>query len=217
MAEGVWPREKINEPQNIKPLELRSLTKDVTDTKVGNLDPDSTLSISLAEDVGRLQVIVEDCRMLTMEERQSSGELPDQPPDIKLGIWLVWIGRQVVPQRSSVAVLHHNGELSFGVLEKVEVGHDVLMLELDEDHCLLLGHFCVSKAEESFHSNLVSFLSVGFLLLQGAETNTPKGSRPESFDFLEVSILRVVVDYPEEFLHNTRVSHSHDYLIYLGT
>ena len=52
-----------------------SITEDVTETKIGNLDHDraipSLCCLSLAEDVGRLQVIVTDGRMLTVEERQS--------------------------------------------------------------------------------------------------------------------------------------------------
>ena len=44
------------------------LTEDVADTKVSNLDPDFTILTRLAEDVGGLQIIVEDGRMLTVEE-----------------------------------------------------------------------------------------------------------------------------------------------------
>ena len=101
------------------------------------------------------------------------------------------MGSEPIPQSSLVAELHHDGQLPLGVLEVVEVGHDELMLQSDEDHRLLLGHFSVRNAGESLHSNLVSLLGVGFLLLHRAEVNTPEGSRPESFDFLEISVLRV--------------------------
>ena len=49
---------------------LHYLTEDVTDTKIGYLDIDKTVNswFTPAEDVGRLQVIVADRRMLTVEE-----------------------------------------------------------------------------------------------------------------------------------------------------
>ena len=45
------------------------LTENVTDTKISYLDIDHTIhSITPAEDVGRLQVVVADGRMLAVEE-----------------------------------------------------------------------------------------------------------------------------------------------------
>ena len=188
---------------------LCSLTENVTDTKICNLDDDITIHsllwFSPAEDVSGLQIIVEDGRTLSVKECQSTGELPDQPPDTKLWMRLDWIGRQVIPQSSSVAELHHDGQLPHGVLELVEVGHDELMLEPDEDRRLLLGHFLISDAAESLHGHLVSLLAVGFPLLQGAEIHTGEGSRPDSLDLLEVSVLRVLADGPLHLQVNTAV------------
>ena len=51
---------------------LCRLTEDVTDTKISNLDLDGTFTsyrmFGPAEDVGGLQVVVADGRMLTVEE-----------------------------------------------------------------------------------------------------------------------------------------------------
>ena len=53
---------------------------------------------------------------------------------------------------------HHDGQLTLGVLEVVEVGHDEVMLQSVEDLHLLLGHFGVRDAEEPLrlHGNFVS-------------------------------------------------------------
>ena len=87
-------------------------TQNVTDTKVSNLDVNKTIiRASLAEDVGRLEVVVKNGRMLTVEERQSCRELTDQSPNTKFWKWLDCMGRQVILQGSLVAVLHHNAKI----------------------------------------------------------------------------------------------------------
>ena len=142
-----------------------------------------------------------------MEELQGRGELPDQPPDLELWAWPEegGAGGEETPQRSLVAVLQHDGQLALGVPEVVQVGHYVaVLLQSVEDLHLLIGHLGLSNAEESLHGNSVSPPGVCFPLLYGAEIDRPEASRAESFDFLEVSLLRVV---------GTRVSHNYSYLV----
>ena len=78
--------------------------------------------------------------MLTVEERQSRGELIDQSPNTIFLPWLHRTRRQPILQSSLVAVLHHDTELAQVVLEVVQVANYELMVQLAENQRLLFSH-----------------------------------------------------------------------------
>ena len=127
--------------------------------------------------------------MLTVEERQSVGELPDHSPDIKFWMRLGWKGRQEILQSSLVAVLHHDTELAQVILEVVQVANYKLVVQLVQNQRLLLGHLSIRNSVHPLYRNLVSFLGVTFILLNCAEIHTAKCSGPEGSNFLEVIFL----------------------------
>ena len=124
-----------------------------------------------------------------MEERQSGGELVDQPPDTILLPLLHWTRRQPILQSPLVAELHHDTELAQGVPEVVQVSNYVLMGQFVENQRLLVGQQVVRDIL-TFHplySNLISFLGVTFLQLHFTEIHAAKCSIPEGSNFLELT------------------------------
>ena len=144
--------------------------------------------------------------MLTLEEIQSVGELPDQSLDTEFRKRLGSKGRQIILQSSLVAVLLDDTELAQVILEVVQVANYERMVQLAENQRLLLGHLSIKNSFNSLYSNLLSFLGVAFLLLNSAEIHTAKCSRPKASNYLEMIFLWVVLK-PQPSQPNAGVSH----------
>jgi len=103
-------------------------------SEVCNL-PGDALTLFLADNVVRLEISVDNRRMLRMKVLERISHVADESPDV---ILLVTMILYTLRERSKVAVLHHYAERPSRVSEGSQVLHDMLVMKFPEDFNLVL-------------------------------------------------------------------------------